>query len=172
MLELQASTEKVCHTHVFLLYTHHKYSGSGNSTRTKNRSSRERPQGNAVLALEYRLKADAFVLPHKALANTSSSKDDLSRLRAEMKKLYDGLDIGLFTLLTAFLNALTQTSLKEFLNLRSHVWGIREYETYMPETSLIKSWLRTRCSVVGQERQHDRASRIITVKPNIYYWTT
>ncbi|KAI5123461.1 hypothetical protein M0805_008831 [Coniferiporia weirii] len=43
----------------------------------------------------------------KALSNTSASKDDLSRLRAEVKKIYDGLDI-------------------EFLNLRSHVWGIQQ----------------------------------------------
>ncbi|THH04518.1 hypothetical protein EW145_g5465 [Phellinidium pouzarii] len=43
----------------------------------------------------------------KALSSTSASKDDLSRLRAEIKKIYDGLDI-------------------EFLNLRSHVWGIQQ----------------------------------------------
>ena len=30
----------------------------------------------------------------KALADTSSSKEDLSRLRAEVKKLYDGLHVG------------------------------------------------------------------------------
>ncbi len=30
----------------------------------------------------------------KALANSSASKDDLSRLRAEVKKIYDGLHIG------------------------------------------------------------------------------
>ncbi|PAV17337.1 hypothetical protein PNOK_0740100 [Pyrrhoderma noxium] len=43
----------------------------------------------------------------KALSGISASKDDLSRLRAEVKKLYDGLNI-------------------EFLNLRSHVWGIQQ----------------------------------------------
>ena len=30
----------------------------------------------------------------KALSDTASSKEDLSRLRAEMKKLYDGLHVG------------------------------------------------------------------------------
>ncbi|KIK93096.1 hypothetical protein PAXRUDRAFT_829343 [Paxillus rubicundulus Ve08.2h10] len=43
----------------------------------------------------------------KALAQSSASKDDLSRVRTEVKKLYDGLHI-------------------EFLDLRSHVWGIQQ----------------------------------------------
>ena len=30
----------------------------------------------------------------KALRDTSASKDDISRVRAEMKKLYDGLHVG------------------------------------------------------------------------------
>jgi hypothetical protein len=30
----------------------------------------------------------------KALSSASASKDDLSKLRAEMKKVYDGLNIG------------------------------------------------------------------------------
>ena len=30
----------------------------------------------------------------KALRDTSASKDDISRIRAEMKKLYDGLHVG------------------------------------------------------------------------------
>lgn len=30
----------------------------------------------------------------KALADNTSSKDDLSRLRAEVKKIYDGLHVG------------------------------------------------------------------------------
>ncbi|KAI0304515.1 hypothetical protein B0F90DRAFT_1706500 [Multifurca ochricompacta] len=42
----------------------------------------------------------------KALSNSSASKDDLSRLRAEVKKIYDGLHI-------------------EFLDLRTFVWGMR-----------------------------------------------
>lgn len=33
----------------------------------------------------------------KALSRSSASKDDLSRVRAEVKKLYDGLQIGTFT---------------------------------------------------------------------------
>lgn len=31
----------------------------------------------------------------KALSHNSASKDDLSRVRAEVKKLYDGLHIGM-----------------------------------------------------------------------------
>ena len=34
----------------------------------------------------------------KALSHSSASKDDLSRVRAEGKKLYDGLHIGMFSL--------------------------------------------------------------------------
>ncbi|EIN12777.1 hypothetical protein PUNSTDRAFT_141382 [Punctularia strigosozonata HHB-11173 SS5] len=43
----------------------------------------------------------------KALSGTSASKEDLSKIRAEVKKLYDGLHV-------------------EFLDLRSHVWGIQQ----------------------------------------------
>ncbi|KAJ7288399.1 hypothetical protein C8J57DRAFT_1430526 [Mycena rebaudengoi] len=43
----------------------------------------------------------------KALRDTGASNDDLSRLRAEVKKIYDGLHV-------------------EFLDLRSHVWGIQQ----------------------------------------------
>ncbi|KAH8998692.1 hypothetical protein EDB92DRAFT_1791287 [Lactarius akahatsu] len=43
----------------------------------------------------------------KILSNSSASKDDLSRLRAEIKKIYDGLHI-------------------EFLDLRTFVWGMQQ----------------------------------------------
>ncbi|KAH8104718.1 hypothetical protein BXZ70DRAFT_611526 [Cristinia sonorae] len=43
----------------------------------------------------------------KALRDTSAGKEDISRVRAEMKKLYDGLHV-------------------EFLDLRSHVWGMQQ----------------------------------------------
>ncbi|KAI0643176.1 hypothetical protein C8Q79DRAFT_1013138 [Trametes meyenii] len=43
----------------------------------------------------------------KALSETSATKEDISRVRAEVKKLYDGLHV-------------------EFLDLRAHVWGIQE----------------------------------------------
>jgi hypothetical protein len=38
----------------------------------------------------------------KALANSSASKDDLSRLRAEVKKIYDGLHLGEYALERGF----------------------------------------------------------------------
>ncbi|KAI0050426.1 hypothetical protein FA95DRAFT_1463138, partial [Auriscalpium vulgare] len=43
----------------------------------------------------------------KALSGASASKDDLARIRAEVKKIYDGLHI-------------------EFLDLRSFVWGLQQ----------------------------------------------
>ncbi|KAF8895446.1 hypothetical protein BD779DRAFT_728655 [Infundibulicybe gibba] len=43
----------------------------------------------------------------KALAEKSASKEDISKVRAEAKKLYDGLHV-------------------EFLDLRSHVWGMQQ----------------------------------------------
>ncbi|KAJ3814662.1 hypothetical protein EV368DRAFT_32085 [Lentinula lateritia] len=43
----------------------------------------------------------------KALSDASASKEDISRVRAEMKKLYDGLNV-------------------EFLDLKAHVWGIQQ----------------------------------------------
>ncbi|KAG8214892.1 hypothetical protein J3R82DRAFT_10063 [Butyriboletus roseoflavus] len=43
----------------------------------------------------------------KALSQSTASKDDLSRVRAEAKKLYDGLHI-------------------EFLDLRNHAWGMQQ----------------------------------------------
>ncbi|KAF8527484.1 hypothetical protein BU17DRAFT_39537 [Hysterangium stoloniferum] len=43
----------------------------------------------------------------KALTESAAGKEDVNRVRAEMKKLYDGLHV-------------------EFLDLRSHVWGIQQ----------------------------------------------
>ncbi|KAF9267503.1 hypothetical protein L218DRAFT_855656 [Marasmius fiardii PR-910] len=43
----------------------------------------------------------------KALSESSASKEEISRVRAEVKKLYDGLHV-------------------EFLDLRTHVWGIQQ----------------------------------------------
>ncbi|KAL1689130.1 hypothetical protein GGG16DRAFT_93979 [Schizophyllum commune] len=43
----------------------------------------------------------------KVLEKSSASKDDISRVRAEMKKLVDGLHV-------------------EFLDLRAHVWGMQQ----------------------------------------------
>ncbi|RDB17943.1 hypothetical protein Hypma_000905 [Hypsizygus marmoreus] len=43
----------------------------------------------------------------KALSQASASKEDISKVRAETKKLLDGLHV-------------------EFLDLRSHVWGIQQ----------------------------------------------
>ena len=41
----------------------------------------------------------------KALAQSSASKDDLSRVRAELKKVYDGLHIGAYAILNCLLSS-------------------------------------------------------------------
>ncbi|KAK7056732.1 hypothetical protein VNI00_002449 [Paramarasmius palmivorus] len=53
----------------------------------------------------------------KALTEASASKDDIARVRAEVKKLYDGLHV-------------------EFLDLRTHVWGIRPTRSIEKEFNL------------------------------------
>lgn len=62
----------------------------------------------------------------KALSETSASKDDLSRIRAEVKKIYDGLHIGIYF---ASMSDKVPISycLTEFLDLRSFAWGLRKF---------------------------------------------
>ena len=79
----------------------------------------------------------------KALAERTAAKEDVSylanrssppsrfdrllqvtRLRAEMKKLYDGLHIG--ALVSHIFSLCTLMMIAEFLDLRSTVWGLRE----------------------------------------------
>ncbi|KAL0960686.1 hypothetical protein HGRIS_005714 [Hohenbuehelia grisea] len=43
----------------------------------------------------------------KALSGASATKEDISRLKTELKKIYDGLHV-------------------EFLDLRTHVWGMQQ----------------------------------------------
>nr|GAT58801.1 predicted protein [Mycena chlorophos] len=52
-------------------------------------------------------RIEAVEKEQKALADKTALKDDLSRLRDEVKKVYDGLHV-------------------EFLDLRSHVWGMQQ----------------------------------------------
>jgi hypothetical protein len=61
----------------------------------------------------------------QALTNASASKEDISKVRAEVKKLYDGLHV-------------------EFLDLRSHVWGIRTFSACLPSCMHADELLRTR----------------------------
>jgi len=61
--------------------------------------------GNVQVSAHVR-RIKAVEKDSKTLAQSSASKDDLSRVRAEVKKLYDGLHI-------------------EFLDLRSHAWGMQ-----------------------------------------------
>jgi hypothetical protein len=62
----------------------------------------------------------------KALSEASSTKEDISRVRAEMKKLYDGLHVGPFKYIYLCLCFALKFD-TEFLDLRSHVWGIRTW---------------------------------------------
>ena len=66
----------------------------------------------------------------KALSESAATKEDFSRVRAEMKKLYDGLHVGKpicsFCMVCYWLSSLCVPSPSEFLDLRAHVWGIRE----------------------------------------------
>lgn len=59
----------------------------------------------------------------KALSQSSASKDELSRVRAELKKVYDGLHIGMLLRLDS---STCTHGRQEFLDLRSHVWGMRQ----------------------------------------------
>ncbi|KJA21169.1 hypothetical protein HYPSUDRAFT_42284 [Hypholoma sublateritium FD-334 SS-4] len=52
-------------------------------------------------------RIDAVEKDLKAMSDSSATKEDISRVRAEVKKLYDGLHV-------------------EFLDLRTHVWGIQQ----------------------------------------------
>lgn len=63
----------------------------------------------------------------KALGQASASKEDISRVRAETKKLLDGLHVGQYQRIPMSNSAdLNSPFYAEFLDLRSHVWGIRE----------------------------------------------
>ena len=62
----------------------------------------------------------------KALSETTVDKDDAVHLRAEVKKLYDGLHIG-SSLRLLWTPSSPLISHEEFLDLRSHVWGIRRF---------------------------------------------
>jgi hypothetical protein len=62
----------------------------------------------------------------KALSGTSASREDISRVRAEFKKLYDGLHVGELQGPNVMIPVTLMILPTEFLDLRSHVWGIRE----------------------------------------------
>jgi hypothetical protein len=50
-------------------------------------------------------RIDAVEKELKALAESAAGKDDISRVRTEMKKLYDGLHLGKEALITAEANS-------------------------------------------------------------------
>ncbi|KAF9778672.1 hypothetical protein BJ322DRAFT_1091901 [Thelephora terrestris] len=71
-------------------------------------ASVEELQATAVKVSTHLKQIDSVEKDLKSLSETTVAKDDFAKLRAEVKKLYDGLHI-------------------ETLDLRSHVWGIRGF---------------------------------------------
>ena len=94
----------------------------------------------------------------KALSNIAATKDDLSRVRAEVKKIYDGLEIGKFDVsnLSRCGKQLTE-GFTEFLNLRQHVWGIRKSVTHRSVVSTDETAVLSRAGLAlpFQEREHN-----------------
>jgi hypothetical protein len=70
-------------------------------------ASVEELQSSAQKVSTHVRRIEAVEKDLKALAENTSSKDDVTKVRAEMKKLYDGLHV-------------------EFLDLRAHVWGMQQ----------------------------------------------
>lgn len=68
-------------------------------------------------------RIDAVEKDLKAISDSSATKEDISRVRTEVKKLYDGLHVGPWILCDSLVNATNY--FLEFLDLRTHVWGIR-----------------------------------------------
>lgn len=68
----------------------------------------------------------------KALASSTSTKEEASKLRAELKKAHDTLHL-------------------EALDLKAHVWGIRAHLFVKNEYWLTVSFCRTRCPRFEQD---------------------
>lgn len=108
----------------------------------------------------------------KALADNSATKDDISRVRAEMKKLYDGLHVGKLQLLAP---SKPSEPLSEFLDLRSHVWGIRESFIFVEACSPVLIYFcsnRTRSSCLVEKRvdlgSHLMSRIYLAIDPDFY----
>lgn len=72
----------------------------------------------------------------KALAKTSASKDDLSRLRAEIKKIYDGLDVGMCRIIS-----LHRPSLLKYTLQNSSILG-RMYGVFVSPKTLSNEFMK------------------------------
>lgn len=85
----------------------------------------------------------------KALSDASSSKADLSRLRAEVKKIYDGLHIGALLCCVALVTE--PHLLAEVLDLRTFVWGLRAFVSmHVAHLTNTLHRSRARCSLFDQ----------------------
>ncbi|KAK1231184.1 hypothetical protein PQX77_005710 [Marasmius sp. AFHP31] len=73
----------------------------------KTSTEKARPLWSFIKVTAQVRRIEAVEKDLKALTSTSATKEDISRVRAEVKKLYDGLHV-------------------EFLDLRTHVWGIQQ----------------------------------------------
>jgi len=70
-------------------------------------ASVEELQATTIKVSTHLKRIEAVEKDLKALSETTVAKDDFTKLRTEVKKLYDGLHI-------------------EILDLRSHVWGVQQ----------------------------------------------
>jgi len=108
----------------------------------------------------------------KVMSETTVAKVELTNLRAEAKKLYDGLHIGLRSrLLRTVPTSLTLRV--EFLDLRSHVWGIRGYNLslYHKSTADASGPRRTRFTDALKERAEFRSTSLIEILPGVLFRT-
>lgn len=104
----------------------------------------------------------------KALSETTVAKDDFTKLRAEVKKLYDGLHIGLPPRLLTNRLKPADITCEEFLDLRSHVWGIRG-SSLSPTTDhqliVPAPYCRTRSTSTFEKRAKFCSASLIEIYP-------
>jgi len=105
------------------------------------------------------------------MTEATVTKVEFTNLRAEAKKLYDGLHIGLPSRLLRTVPA-SLNFRAEFLDLRSHVWGIREYCLSPHESSADTSVPpRTRSTDALKERAKLRSTSLIEIRPGVLFRT-
>ena len=83
------------------------------------------PHGSKQVSTHLK-RIEAMEKDLKAMDETTVAKDEFTKLQVEARKLYDGLHIGLSPRLLRPVPG-SLISRTEFLDLRSHVWGIRGY---------------------------------------------
>src|ERR1700722_14274091 len=85
----------------------------------------------------------------RALAESAATTEETQKVRIEMKKLYDGLQVG--RSVYSFCTTWRLSSFAEFLDLRTHIWGIRKHWRHARSLRLINRSHRTRSPRFGEE---------------------